>query len=50
MRLKTVIFVLVQIQTLIFCKNRCYFCANWVSQFKGLSSEWSQLIVKAMFG
>ena len=49
MTLKTVIFVFVQIQTLIFCKNRWYFCVYWVSQFERLSSEWSQLIVKAMF-
>ena len=49
MTLKTVIFVLVQIQTLIFCKNRWYFCVYWVSKFEGLSSEWWQLIVKAMF-
>ena len=46
---KSVIFVLVQIQTLIFCKNRWYFCVYWVSKFEGLSSEWWQLIVKAMF-
>ena len=49
MTLKTVIFVFVQIQALIFCKNRWYFCVYWVSQFERLSSEWSQLIVKAMF-
>ena len=50
MTLKTVIFVLVKIQMLIFCKNRRYFCVyNWVSQFEGLSSEWSHVIVKAMF-
>ena len=49
MTLKTVFFVFVQIQTLIFCKNRWYFCVYWVSQFERLSSEWSQLIVKAMF-
>ena len=40
MTLKTVIFVLVQIQTLIFRKNRLYFCVYWVSKFEGLSSEW----------
>ena len=49
MTLKTVIFVLVQIQTLIFCKNRGYFCVYWVSKFEVLSSELSKLIVKAMF-
>ena len=49
MTLKTVIVVFVQIQTLIFCKNRWYFCVYWVFQFEILSSEWSQLIVKAMF-
>ena len=48
-RKKTVIFVFVKIQTLIFCKSRWYFCVYWVSQFERLSSEWSQLIVKAMF-
>ena len=49
MTLKTVIFVLVQIQTLIFCKNRGYFCVYWVSKFEVLSSELWKLIVKAMF-
>ena len=49
MTLKTVIFVLVQIQTLIFCKNRWYFCVYWVSKFEVLSSELWKLIVKAMF-
>ena len=39
MTLKTVILVLVQIQTLIFCKNRGYFCVYWVSKFEVLSSE-----------
>ena len=45
MTLKTVIFVLVQIQTLIFCKNRWYFCVYSSHH----SSEWWQLIVKVMF-
>ena len=49
MTLNTVIFVLVQIQTLIFCKNRWYFCVYWVSKFEVLSSELWKLIVKAMF-
>ena len=49
MTLKMVIFVLVQIQTLIFCKNRWYFCVYWVSKSEELSSEWWKLIVKAMF-
>ena len=49
MRLKTVIFVVVKIQTLIFCKNRKPFCVYWVSQLEELSSPCSQLIVKAMF-
>ena len=45
--LKTVIFVLVQIQILIFCKNHCVY---WVSQFEGLPSQCLQLIVTTMFG
>ena len=49
MTLKMVIFVLVQIQTLIFCKNHGYFCVYWVSKFEVLSSELWKLIVKAMF-
>ena len=49
MTLKTVIFVLVQIQTLIFCKNRGYFCVYWVSKFEVFSSKLWKLIVKAMF-
>ena len=49
MTLKMVIFVLVQIQTLIFCKNRWYFCVYWVSKVEGLSNEWWKLIVKPMF-
>ena len=49
MTLETAIFVLVQIQTLTFCKNRWSFCVYRVSKFEGLSSEWWQLIVKVMF-
>ena len=47
--LKTVIFVVAEIQMLIFCKNRCLFCVYWVSQLEELSSQCSQLIDMAMF-
>ena len=30
-------------------ENRGFFCVYWVSQFEGLPSQCSQLIVKAMF-
>jgi len=35
---KTIIFVLVQIQKVIFCKKRRLFCVYWISQFEGLST------------
>ena len=49
MTLKPVIFVPVLIQKVIFCKKRWLFCSYWISQFEGLSMQFSQLIVKAMF-
>ena len=49
MLLKTVIFVLIQIQKVIFCKKHWLFCVYWISQFEGLSTQYSKLTVKAMF-
>ena len=49
MTLKPDIFVPVLIQKVIFCKKRWLFCSYWISQFEGLFTQFSQLIVKAMF-
>ena len=47
--LKTVIFVYVQIQKVVFCKKALTFCIFWMSgQFEGHSTPCSQLTVKTM--
>ena len=38
MKSKTIIFVLVPIQKVIFCKKHWLFCVYWISQFEGLSA------------
>ena len=48
MMLKTVIFVLVQIEKVIVCKKADFFCVYWISQFEG-PTQCSQLTVKAIF-
>ena len=49
MTLKMVTFVPVQIQMVIFQKALTFFCIYWISQFEGLSTQCSQLTVKAIF-
>ena len=46
---KTVIFVLLIFQTMIFSRNRWLYWVHWVPQFGELSSQYTKLIVKPMF-